>query len=834
MVKEPLLSSTTTTISIKPPPPPPPLAAITPSQKSSRQLLLRGLTILVLAPSVFYLISMSRASLIAVVYTVICLCSFEWSGLKRHLKVAVLLSKSGSRRGLTTFSTAPYTNVTHTTPPRSPPTACMRNGRKEEGNTNNPNAVDPLSHHHYDPQQDVHGGEDKNTRGTGFIFECTEEGRKVGISSDPKKEYEEGRKRRNEEDEVGMEVEQEDRKHDTHDHTFSFDIHDPIRQKDSESKDLMTEGEGEEEDSHLCNLTVKEFAYPVPTLTVYNLLKHLSWAHFAVAAGGGSLAFLVLLSAYFLIFVGVTIIAHNRLEFKVEEAMDRLLEMGPVASLRENASGFFSKSNMSFSGSIGIDAEAPVSPSKNITRGKENESTGGVNFFENLEGTKRKRGKEQTERMEGGVEEGREGEKGEPDHGKTKYDTMNAAGVKEEGNNVEQEVDLPWSSSPTVRRRQQEGSLTTTTTTSEGSRLPLKRSSHHENLSTELPPSLLPSFSISSLFYHSEKEAEKTRAEQERFARLELSVIVQNQPAEQFVDFCLDIFGWVWISLFATSILVYDIPVIGFPWICATLAGNFANDIMALLVGKTVKGLKRAFFYPSSSPDGKEKRGGGKCSSFPSSSSSSFVTPNTKIPSTSTNHLKEKKSGSGSSKGWWGKVEQFMGHAPHPLYLTISPNKSVEGALAGVLSNTLVFVLVLSSWPFPSVVSPSPNVSLYGNNFSMISGTPMTGEGGLHGGDVPPFTSSLMNRHHQQPPLPQYAQVIPRFHCFPVWVLAGFILGVAGVVGDLLQSLLKRVSRVKDTGSLLPGHGGMLDRVDGLLLAFPTMFFLIHLVLAME
>lgn len=53
----------------------------------------------------------------------------------------------------------------------------------------------------------------------------------------------------------------------------------------------------------------------------------------------------------------------------------------------------------------------------------------------------------------------------------------------------------------------------------------------------------------------------------------------------------------------------------------------------------------------------------------------------------------------------------------------------------------------------------------------------------------------------------------------------GFLVGVAAQFGDLAESLIKRIYRVKDAGTLLPGHGGLLDRIDGVLFAAPILFF---------
>jgi phosphatidate cytidylyltransferase len=52
-----------------------------------------------------------------------------------------------------------------------------------------------------------------------------------------------------------------------------------------------------------------------------------------------------------------------------------------------------------------------------------------------------------------------------------------------------------------------------------------------------------------------------------------------------------------------------------------------------------------------------------------------------------------------------------------------------------------------------------------------------------------------------------------------------FLVGVFGTLGDLLESSLKRKVGVKDSGSILPGHGGILDRFDGVMLAAPMVFF---------
>ena len=63
-----------------------------------------------------------------------------------------------------------------------------------------------------------------------------------------------------------------------------------------------------------------------------------------------------------------------------------------------------------------------------------------------------------------------------------------------------------------------------------------------------------------------------------------------------------------------------------------------------------------------------------------------------------------------------------------------------------------------------------------------------------------------------------------------LWLSVGLIVAVTGGLGDLVESLFKRSIQVKDSGSILPGHGGILDRFDAILIVSPIVFVFLEIV----
>jgi phosphatidate cytidylyltransferase len=128
----------------------------------------------------------------------------------------------------------------------------------------------------------------------------------------------------------------------------------------------------------------------------------------------------------------------------------------------------------------------------------------------------------------------------------------------------------------------------------------------------------------------------------------------------------------------------------------------------------------------------------------------------------------------------------------HLLAPSISPKKTVEGAVGGLVFGTALFASI-GAWAPPLI--------------RMISG-----RFGVDLGMTSNFVSFMS--------------------ALPLSVRVGLGLGLVtvGIAGDLFESMLKRSAGVKDSSAIIPGHGGVLDRIDALLFAAPLFYIVGHFI----
>lgn len=63
----------------------------------------------------------------------------------------------------------------------------------------------------------------------------------------------------------------------------------------------------------------------------------------------------------------------------------------------------------------------------------------------------------------------------------------------------------------------------------------------------------------------------------------------------------------------------------------------------------------------------------------------------------------------------------------------------------------------------------------------------------------------------------------------PMLIIVGLLISISSQVGDLIESTLKRQARIKDSGNIIPGHGGVLDRFDSMMLSAPVVYYFVLL-----
>jgi phosphatidate cytidylyltransferase len=133
------------------------------------------------------------------------------------------------------------------------------------------------------------------------------------------------------------------------------------------------------------------------------------------------------------------------------------------------------------------------------------------------------------------------------------------------------------------------------------------------------------------------------------------------------------------------------------------------------------------------------------------------------------------------------------------------------------MSTNLTFALVVSVWACDSAAF------IFGTSFGTKKIMPSVSPKKSWVGSISGLIASLIVFY-----LFQNQGLLGTFFELKDAIAIGLICGVIGQLGDFTESMLKRDVGIKDSGSLLAGHGGVLDRFDSLIFAFPSTYLYIH------
>ena len=193
----------------------------------------------------------------------------------------------------------------------------------------------------------------------------------------------------------------------------------------------------------------------------------------------------------------------------------------------------------------------------------------------------------------------------------------------------------------------------------------------------------------------------------------------------------------------------------------------------------------------------------------------------------------------GTQPGWWGAFQAMPALAIVLIVLTPIVRDRTQGLLQAVALATLGFMLV--GWMFGHLGFLANSAHAYGYIAFVVFAVEICDISAYTFGKLlgrRPLRSNISPRKTWGGGLGALAVAMalpwalglsfpPPFD-WRAKVLAGFIVGVGGQIGDLTISLIKRDLGVKDMGALIPGHGGILDRIDSLIVVAPLFVALVN------